>query len=288
MSALHVMMEGLLAAAELVALLFIPPALGSEIDTASARNRNASAHPFASSLQVRVAGAVADVRVNQHFRNRGSAQINLAAHLPQVDEYTAALSVHRPARSIDLMQIDTGCGSELDDEGALSAEAGHARLQLDEILADALQLNPGDDASIETVARMPVQRIGKAFRFALPENANVAPQSVLIDQAGAHFLLIIPHPDVRGTARIVLRPFYFTSEAIDPAPEHSTFEVIELGELSATPSAYVIPLVDRAQLEALAAGAIELETQTSERTVHATLTLLLRTEASPTLARTTE
>jgi len=286
MSALHVMLEGLLAAAELAALLFISPAAGSEIGAASAVRRN-SAELIANSVEVRVDGAVADVRVNQHFRNRSGARVDLAANLPEVDEYTEALKIHRSGRSVNLLQIDTGCGAEQDDEDPLSAEAGHARLQLDEIIADALQLYPGDDASIEIVARIPVQHVGKAFRFALPENADVAPQSLLIDQPDAHFLLIIPHPEERGTARLILRPFYFTADATHSATQPVAVEVVDLGELSSSPTAYVIPLVDRAQLEALAAGAIELETQTGERTVHATLTLLMRTEASPTLARTT-
>jgi len=284
MSALLVMLDVLLAAAELVALLFIPPALASEPGAVPV-NRSAPADSFASSLEVRLAGTAVNVRVNQHFRNRGLSQINLSANLPPADEYTQALNIHRRERSVNLLHVDGGCSTEPFDGASQGTGAGHARLQLDEMIADALQLNPGDTASIEVVARMPVQRVGKAFRFALPDGAAVPPQSHLIDQSDAQFLLIVPHPEARGSARLILRPFYLTGDAIDSARHESASEVIELGELNATLSAYVIPLANRAQLEALEPGAIELETLTGETSVHATLTLLVRTEPSPTLAR---
>ncbi|MDQ3215609.1 MAG: hypothetical protein M3P99_05960, partial [Pseudomonadota bacterium] len=161
MSALLLMLDGLLAAAELVALLFIPPALASEPGAVPV-NRSAPADSFASSLEVRLAGTAVNVRVNQHFRNRGRSQINLSANLPPADEYTQALNVHRRERSVNLLHVDGGCGTGPVDGASQGTGAGHARLQLDEMIADALQLNPGDTASIEVVARIPVQRVGKA------------------------------------------------------------------------------------------------------------------------------
>jgi hypothetical protein len=50
------------------------------------------------------------------------------------------------------------------------------------------------------------------------------------------------------------------------------------------PIAYVIPLANRAALQALAAGAIELETRTRDGIVWSTLPAQMRTDASLALA----
>ena len=78
------------------------------------------------------------------------------------------------------------------------------------------------------------------------------------------FLVVVPHRASRGVARLTLRP------------DQAIAETIELGALSDPSTAYVVPLANRAALQALAAGAIELETRTAEGIVWSTLPTQLR------------
>lgn len=292
MSALQVMIDGLFTAAELFVLLFVSPVAATErppIEAASPRPAFATArdaHLLSSSFDVRLLGSLADVRVSQHFRNDSAEAVNLATRLPPVDENTDALRVHRHGRSVDLLQLESGCGGDSDDSDGDNGDvqatgaAGHVQLAVDESIADALQLAPGERASIELVATLPLSRVGMTYRIALPEHVAIETQALLVGQTDkrflAHFLVVVPHRTARGTARLTLRP------------DRGAPETIELGELSAPSIAYVIPIANRVALQALAAGAIELETRTPDGIVWSTLATHLRTDSSVALAGTDE
>ena len=281
MSALQVLIDGFLTAAELVALLFVSPVSAMDQPRtdpgpgAPAIERVRDAHLLSSSFDVRLLGSLADVRVSQHYRNSGAETINLAGRLPSVDEHTDALLIHRKGRIVDLLRLDSGCGGddESDDSEELQASAfGRLQLAVDESIADALQLAPGETASIELIATQSLARVGATYRLALPNDVAVEPQALLVDQTDMRFLVVVPHRAARGTARLTLRP------------DRAAPETIELGVLSEPSIAYVVPLANRAALHALAAGAIELETRTSDGIVWATLPAHVRPDSSLALA----
>ena len=279
MPALQGLIDGFLTAAELAALLFVAPVAATErsriepAPTAPAIERTRDLHLLSSSFDVRLLGSLADVRVSQLFRNNSAETINLAGRLPAVDEHTDALRIHRSGRIVDLLQLDSGCGGNGDGDGADSAElqasvAGHVRLAVDESIADALQLAPGATASIELIATHSLSRAGAMYRLALPDRAAVESQALLVDQADVSFLVVGPHRASRGMARLTLRP------------DQAASETIELGALSDSSTAYVVPLANRAALQALAAGAIELETRTADGIVWSTLPPQMRIDAA--------
>jgi hypothetical protein len=281
MSALQVLIDGFFTAAELVALLFVSPVSAMEqprtelASSAQAIERARDAHLLSSSFDVRLLGSLADVRVSQHFRNSGAETINLAGRLPSVDEHTDALRIHRKGRIVDLLRLDSGCGSdeESDENEELQASTfGRVQLAVDESIADALQLAPGETASIELIATQALSHAGATYRLALPTHATVEAQALLVDQTDVRFLVVVPHRAARGTARLTLRP------------DRAAPETIELGVLSEPSIAYVVPLANRAALQALAAGAIELETRTHDGIVWSTLPAHVRTDFSLALA----
>jgi hypothetical protein len=281
MSALQVLIDGFFTAAELVALLFVSPVSAMEqprtelASSAQAIERARDAHLLSSSFDVRLLGSLADVRVSQHFRNSGAETINLAGRLPSVDEHTDALRIHRKGRIVDLLRLDSGCGSdeESDENEELQASTfGRVQLAVDESIADALQLAPGETASIELIATQSLSHAGATYRLALPTHATVEAQALLVDQTDVRFLVVVPHRAARGTARLTLRP------------DRAAPETIELGVLSEPSIAYVVPLANRAALQALAAGAIELETRTHDGIVWSTLPAHVRTDFSLALA----
>jgi len=285
MSALQVLIDGFLTAAELVALLFVSPALAAEppqhaptVQVAASRNNARSLQLLSSSFDVRLLGSLADVRVSQQFRNDSGDTVNLAARLPAVDELTDALRIHRSGRIVDLLGIDSGCGDEENDEAEpLQAHAtGHAQISIDEVIADALQLAPGESASIEWIATQALARTGATYRLALPAHAVVEAQALLVDQSDARFLVVVPHRAARGIARLTLRP------------DRGATEIIELGQMSAALTAYIVPLADSAAVKALASGAIELETRADDGIVWSTLPTHVRPDASLALARTSK
>lgn len=280
MSALQVVIDGVLTAAELAALLFVSPVSAMEPPQASAPRaqfeRLREMHLVSTTFDVRLLGSLADVRVSQRFHNTSTETVNLAGRLPPVDEYTDALRIHRQGRVIDLLQLGAGCGSEDEDGGDLQADlqataAGRVQLAVDESIADALQLPPGENASIEMVATQSLSRMGSTYRLALPARAAVEAQALLVDQSDARFLVIVPHRAARGTTRLTLRPNGAASETIDLGPSEPSV-------------AHIVPLANRAALRALAAGAIELETRTDDSVVWSTLPIHLRTDSSPALA----
>ena len=281
MSALQVLIDGFLTAAELVALLFVSPAAAAElpphartVQVAASANNARSLQLLSSSLDVRLLGSLADVRLSQQFRNDSGDTVNLAARLPAVDEHTDMLRIHRSGRIVDLLGIDSGCGGDEQDDGApLQAHAaGHAQTSIDEVIADALQLAPGETASIEWIATQALARTGASYRLALPAHALVEPQALLVDQPDARFLVVVPHRAARGVARLTLRP------------DRGATQIIELGQVSAALTAYVVPLADSAAVKALAAGAIELETRADDGVVWSTLPTHVRPDASLALA----
>ena len=280
MSALQVVIDGFFTAAELVALLFVAPASATEpvraerASNASAFERVRDAHLMSSAFDVRLLGSLADVRLSQHFRNNGAETINLAGRLPAVDEHTDALRIHRNGRVIDLLQLGADFGGEEDDEALQADVAGRAQLAVDESIADALQLAPGEIGSIELIAThllSPAQN-GATYRLALPVHAAIESQAVLVDQSDVRFLVVVPHRAAGGTARLTLRP------------DGAASETIELGVVSTASAAYVIPLAGSSALQALAAGAIELETRTHEGIVWSTLPMHVRIESALTAA----
>lgn len=301
MSALQAMIGGFITAAELCVLLFVSPVSAAEQPRSEpaasppAFSNPREAHLLSSSLDVRMLGSLADVRVSQHFRNDHAETINLAGRLPSVDEHTEALRVHRRGRTVDLLEPESECGGEGNDGGGSEADVreadvseaddaevlravGHVRLALDESIADALQLAPGESASIELSATLPLSRVGMTYRITLPAHAGVESQALLVDQTDgrflAHFLVVVPHGTARGMARLTLRP------------DRGVVETFELGVLGEPSIAYVIPIANRAALQALAAGAIELETRTHDGVVWSTLATHVRTDSSLALAGT--
>ncbi len=75
MSALQVVIDGFLTAAELVALLFVSPVSAAEqpsvghTRSAPAYERVRDLHLVSTAFDVRLLGSLADVRVIQEFRN---------------------------------------------------------------------------------------------------------------------------------------------------------------------------------------------------------------------------
>ena len=281
MPALQVAVDAFLTAAELAALLFVSPGWASEqpstrrLADTPVYERAPELRPISSGLEVRLLGSLADIRVSQEYRNTGATTINLSGYLPAVDEHTDALRIHRRGRVVDLLQLGAGCdgGTEGDDEDLQADVNGHAQLAVDESIADALQLAPGDTASIELTSTKALSRShGSTYRLALPALGGVESQAMLVDQGDTRFAVIVPHPSARGTARLTLRP------------NGAASETIELGELSEPWVAHIVPLASHSALLALASGAIELETRTQDGVVWSTLRTYVRTDSTLAVA----
>ena len=284
MSAMQVVIDGFLTAAELVALLFASPVSAAEqpsvehARSAPAYERARDLHLVSTAFDVRLLGSLADVRVIQEFRNSSAETINLSGRLPAADEHTDALRIHRKGRIFDLLQLGSGCGGdeESDDEDLQADVTGHVQLAVDESIADALQLAPGETASVEMIATQSLSPShGATYRLVLPALAGVESQALLVDQADIRFLVVVPHRSSRGTARLTLRPDGAVSETVD------------LGVLSEPSVAHIVPLASRAALQALASGAIELETRTQDGIIWSTLPTHVRADSSLALAGAT-
>ncbi|MGZ8254691.1 MAG: hypothetical protein ACXWVT_07560 [Burkholderiaceae bacterium] len=254
MNVLHLMVDGAIAAAELLALLLMPPATSAAESTPiaarAAIERSVQLHHLSTAVDVRLLGSLADVRMAHHVRNDGSTTADLAAHLPAVDEQVASMRIVRAAHAVDLL-AGGNCGDAL-------PASGHARLSSDEAIADALRLAPGSSAIIEVIGTAPLVRSGEAYRVALPLRVDAdAPRAVLVDQGDRAFLFVLPQRRA-STATLVLRP-------ASGAPR-----VLHLGEVDAR-LALLVPLAGRAQLDELADGAIELELTEGASTAWTTL-----------------
>lgn len=252
MTVLHLMIEGALAAAELLALLVVPAATASEAAAVEARatlEEPVRLHRLSTTVDVRLLGSLANARVAHRVRNDGSTTADLAAHLPAVDERVDSLRVVRSAHTVDLL-AGGGCGD--------APASGHARLSDDEAIADALRLAPGADAVIEVSAAQPLVRSGGVYRVSLPVAVDAdAPGAVLVDQGDSLFLLVVPHRHAPRST-LVLRP-------ASAAPR-----VLPLGAVDPR-LALLIPLSSRAQFDDLAGGAIELELEDDRSTYWTTV-----------------
>ncbi len=72
---------------------------------------------------------------------------------------------------------------EGEDEDLQADVSGHVQLAVDESIADALQLAPGETVSIELIATKSLSRShGATYRLALPALAGVESQALLVDQ----------------------------------------------------------------------------------------------------------
>ena len=250
MTVLNTMIDGALAAAEMLALLLITPATAAEADKRpAALERPLQLHRLSTAVDVRLLGSLADVRIAQHVRNDGPATLDLGRVLPAIDERVDELRVIRGAEAVDLL-----AGGDCGDPPA----TGHARLSRDEAIADALRLQPGAEAVIELVLAQPLVRAGSTYRVALPLHVETdAPRALLVEQDDAHFLVVLPHR--RGSAA-----------ALTLRPEYGAAEVFSLGAVDAD-VAIVIPLADAGRFDDLAAGVIELEIRADEQTAWSTV-----------------
>jgi hypothetical protein len=252
MTVLHTMIDGALAAAEMLALLFVPPAYAAGTDGVPATlDRPMQLHRLSTAVDVRLLGSLADVRVAQHLRNEGAEAVDLGLALPAVDERVDGLRVIRGASAVELLAAGD-CGGE--------PSSGHARLSTDEAIADALQLPPGAEAVVEIVTAQPLVRDGATYRASLPLHLDAdAPRGLLVEQDDSRFLVILPHR--RGSAAtLVLRP------------EYGPAETLTLGAID-TDVAVVIPIADAARFDDLAAGVLELEIRSGAATTWSTFVM---------------
>lgn len=239
MTLLHLLADGALAAAQMLALLFVPPATAapSALEQRAALEHPVGLHRLSTTVDVRLLGSLADVRVAQRLRNAGTATVDLGARLPAVDEHVDTLRVVRGERAVDLLgAVDGGCGTD----------AGHVRLSSDEAIADALQLPPGAEAVVEVVSAQPLQGRADVYRVALPVALDAdAPRASLVEGDGRWFLMVVPHRRA-AAATVVLRPTsgdarWISIGALDPR------------------HAVLIPLRGHIEMEDVAEGAVEIE-----------------------------
>jgi hypothetical protein len=230
MSALQVLIEGVLRAAELLALLVVLPVSTLEV----------RAVPVASPIETRA----------------------------------EALRLHRRERIVNLLHVGE-CDGDVATTNAVVAVRGHARLTTDEAIADALPPAGPETTMVDANAAHSTVSSGAFFRLAVSHSA-IESRALLVDQPGGPLLVMIIGSGARGVARLTLRP------------SRGSSETIELGDITGAQSAYVVPLADRAALEALATGAIELEAQAEDYSMWSTIPAQLHTGASLVLLRAAE
>jgi hypothetical protein len=229
---LSLLADGALAAAELVALLFTAPAIAAQPADAA---RPIALHRLSTAADVRLLGALADVRVVQRARNDGRRAIGVAPELLAATGTDSRVIDGDP--TIELGASAGGC------DDALSID--RAQLTLDEAIADGLTLTPDAEATLEAIAAHALVPDGGAWRLALPAQLDGRrARALLVDQGDARFIVVVPHVAARA-ANLVLRP------------ATGAVERYELGWANAG-TAIVVPLANRLRFDALAAGAIEL------------------------------
>ena len=288
MSALHLIRDGMITAAELLALLYMAPVGAAAAETTllpTATQGEAARmgaptpvavtagerhlHLVDAALEMRFLGLLADVRVVQTVRNDTAQTVDLGTHLPATEASVDSLSITRDGRSLDLLG-GADCGGDDDPD------AGHVRASEDEAIAELMQLPPGRQATVEVLATETLQPAGLAWSVALP--ATVAPiraQSLLVTQPNGGHVVLIPPADVTGVATVTLRP------ASGPARS------VELGRVRAG-VAYVVPVIDAEAMAQLAEGAIELEVMSDRDVRWTTLAVTQFQPESATLARATD
>ena len=194
-----------------------------------------------AALELRLLGLLADVRVMQTVRNDTANRVDLGAHLPAVTDSVDELAVIRDGRVTDLLDgSGSACGEDDDPD------AGRAQGDADEARADALQLMPGQHATVAIAATETLEPAGDAFRLALPATiAALGPQARVVDQAGGATLVVIPPEGASGIVTVTLRPA--------SAPSRT----VRLGR-TAPGVALVVPLQD-AERSAIGTTIVELE-----------------------------
>jgi hypothetical protein len=289
MSALHLIRDGMITAAELLALLLVAPvgaaaAAETTLQPAATRTtatRSGAPNPIADSpaerrlhlvdaaLEMRFLGLLADVRVIQTVRNDTARTVDLGTHLPATEASVDSLSITRDGRSLALLG-GTDCGGEDDPN------AGHVSASEDEAIADLMQLPPGRQATVEVAATDTLQPAGLAWSITLPATlAPIRAQALLVAQANGGHVVVIPPADATGVATVTMRP--------SSGPARS----VELGRVRAG-VAYVVPLANVEALAPLAQGAIEFEVVSGHDVYWTTLAVTPRQSSSATLARVAE
>lgn len=248
MTAFQLVRDGALLAAELAALLAVPPAAAAP-STPTVREL----HALASAVDLRLFDSLASVRVVQTVRNDGAVPLDLAPRLPTSDARVERLRVAQGDRAIELLSQDDDCGAT-----GSGPHEGHARTTPDELRADLLTLPGGAQATIDIVATGVVARYAGTTRIGLPVTSTPLPaQAWLLASAATPQLVVVPPSGVRGTATLTVRP------------AHGATEVMALGPLTA--SMVVVPLTATASPDQLAHGAIELEVIEADRVTWTTL-----------------
>jgi hypothetical protein len=247
MTAFELVRDGALLAAELTALLFVPPA-----DAAPPAARLHELHALASAVDVRLLDSLASVRVVQTVRNDAPAPLDLAPRLPASDARIERLRVAQGGRTVDLLSQDSECSAT--ESGP---HEGRAQTTPDELRADLLTLPAGAQATIELVAAAAVQPVDGAVQIALPATSVPLPARAWLLPGSPPRLVIVAPPESRGAATLTVRP------------AHGATEVVALGALSS--ALVVVPLPAHLSAAQLAGGAIELETVEAGRVAWTTL-----------------
>jgi hypothetical protein len=250
MSVLNVLKESFITAAEMVALVLVAPAFGAESTAASRVDISDSR------IELVVRNSRAEVRLAQRIINTSASMLDLATRLPAIDDSIESLRVLRGARAIELAHPGADCDGGLGQRD----ESSHARVAIDEAIADALSLAPGESAWIEIATSRPLPQGAQITRVHTRGIASLAAQSLLVNDGEQWLLLVVPGADARGTAQVRLRPRTGPAQRFD------------LGVIDARGTLFVIALA-QVDAEALTAGAVEFESASAEGSVWATLPL---------------
>ena len=248
MTALHMVRDGALLAAELAALLFVPPAIATP-PAPSAREL----HALASAVDLRLLDSLASVRLVQAVRNDDDVPLDLAPRLPASDLRVESVRVAQGGRTVELFSADGACDAE--ESGP---HEGHAQTTPDELRADLLTLPTAGTARIEIVATGRIDRAGTIALVELPATSAPLPAQawLLTDGTDTRLVAVLPH-GIRGTATLTVRP------ARGPT------EQVALGTI--TSPMVVVTLATSASADQLARGAIELEATDAGRVTWTTL-----------------
>lgn len=232
---LKLLADGALAAAELLALTLVAPALAAQ--PADVVDRPVVLHRLTTAPGTRLLGALDGARVVQDVRDDGPTD---RARLRSTAEHGG-----------DAVRIDA-VAMECDEAW------GHAALTTDEAIADATMRAVGADALVQQVAARTLAPARTSARVA-PAAAGdqAASRALLVRQGDVRFVIVVPRIDAHA-ATLVLRP------AGSPA------EQFELGSV-ASGRAVAVPIAGRVRFDALAAGAIELTLTGQRETVWTTL-----------------
>jgi hypothetical protein len=286
MTALSLLRDGISTAAELAALLFLAPiaaATAAEsralpppaaVDGATAATRTAEAalrplHLVEGAVEMRLLGLLADLRVVQTVHNQSAQPVDLGTRLLAAGDSVDSIAVVRDGYAIELL---TGgdCGGE--DE----AQAGHARADVDERVAELTRLPPGQRATIAITSTETLQPAGQAWRVALPVTAApIRAQALLVSEPQGHYVVVVPPADAVGSATVTLRPAGAPSQQVRFGP-------VDPG------TAYVIPAASAQALAGLHAGAIELEIHGAREVQWTTLPIVPRRPGAATFAVVTD